>query len=168
MAQQTHEYILWILTAAYATHVLEEHAFNWKTWAEGSLRLAVSWDQFYLTNAAVVVLGICTAIVGWKLPAFSLMFPALAMVNAIVFHLLPTVARHKYSPGTVTAIVLFLPIGIWTYWAAFVDGILSVQTAAISAIGGIALMAYPVVLIKLRDRKPNSHTNKRSLRKGQK
>ena len=165
LGQLTHEYQLWILTAAYATHVLEEHAFNWKSWAENSLQLAVTWDQFYVTNAAVIILGVCTAGVGWKLPAFALMFPALALVNAIVFHVLPTVVNRRYSPGTVTAIVLFLPVGTWTYWGAFEDNVLNVQNVVISVIGGIVLMAYPVVLIKRRDKKKVSKTIGKSSKK---
>jgi hypothetical protein len=147
-----HEYVLWILTFAYAMHVFEEHAFDWRSWAEQTLKLAVRWDQFYVTNAGVIVLGIAAAGVGWRLPEFSLAFPALAIVNALLFHVLPSIRSRRYAPGLATAVVLFLPVGLWVYLGARFDGALSLRSLLVSIAGGIVLMAYPVVLVKIRSR----------------
>jgi hypothetical protein len=148
----TNEVWLWVATAAYGVHILEEFMLDWKTWANNLLKLPVDWPAFYVTNALVVVMGIVAAEIGWRLPALSLAFPALMVINAIFFHILPFVVTKKYSPGLISAVMLFLPVGIWLFYGAAQDGVLSVFTA-ISAIAlGAALMAYPVILLKVKDK----------------
>ena len=51
----------WLLLLAYALHMLEEFMLDWRDWAAGVLGLPVSWPDFYVTNAVVVVLGIGAA-----------------------------------------------------------------------------------------------------------
>ena len=145
-----HEYLLWIMLFSYALHILEEYVLNWRDWAIKQMHFEVDWPVFYVTNAIVVVGGICTAIIGWKLPAFSLAFPALALVNAVFLHIVPTIAQRHFSPGLLTGILLFLPIGFACYWGAAADGVLDEATLTISAIGGVVLMAYPIILLKLK------------------
>ncbi len=148
----TNEVWLWVATAAYGVHILEEFTLDWKNWANNLLKLPVNWPAFYVTNALVVVLGVVAAEIGWRLPALSLAFPALMVINAIFFHVLPFVVTKKYSPGLISAVLLFLPIGIWLFYGAAQDGVLSVVTAISAIILGAALMAYPVILLKVRDK----------------
>lgn len=58
-------------------------------WANHVLGPPVTWPDFYVTNAVVVVLGIVAAQVGWRLPAIALAFPALMLINAVFFHVAP-------------------------------------------------------------------------------
>lgn len=109
-----HEYLLWISLFAYAIHIFEESTLDWKTWAESTLGLKnLQWTDFYLANAAVVVAGVCAAQVGWQLPAFGLLLPALQLINGLFFHLLPTITYRKFSPGVITSCLLFFPIALW-------------------------------------------------------
>ena len=101
-----HEIWLWVATAAYGLHALEEFMLDWKTWANKVLKLPVDWPIFYVVNALVVVLGIIAAEIGWRLPALSLAFPALMLINAVFFHILPFVVTKKFSPGLISAVVL--------------------------------------------------------------
>jgi hypothetical protein len=148
----TSEVWLWVATAAYGLHILEEFTFNWKTWAQKVFKLPVDWPTFYVVNSLVVVLGIVSAEIGWRLPALSLAFPALMIINAVFFHVLPFAATRKFSPGVITAVVLFLPIGAWLFYAANKDGVLTPATAIAAFAIGAGLMAYPVVLLKLKDK----------------
>ena len=93
--------------------------------------------------------------IGWRLPEVSLTFPTLALVNALLFHIGPTVVQRRFSPGTITAVLLFLPVGIWSYYGAYLDGVLTIQIDVVSALGGAVLMAYPIVLLRLKGRLPN-------------
>lgn len=149
----THEYVLWIAIAAYSIHMLEEYELNWRDWARHVLHLPVDWISFYIVNALVVVLGICFAVVGWKLPWFGLGLPALMLINAIFFHVLPTIVTRVYSPGVFTAVTLFLPVAGWAYYGAWHDGVLTLQTGFFSFVFGALLMATPVVLLKVKSRK---------------
>jgi len=147
-----HEIWLWVATAAYGLHALEEFMLDWKTWANKVLKLPVDWPIFYVVNALVVVLGIIAAEIGWRLPALSLAFPALMLINAVFFHILPFVVKKKFSPGLISAVVLFLPIGTWLFYGANRDGVLTTTTAIIAVALGAGLMAYPIILLKLRDK----------------
>jgi hypothetical protein len=148
----TNEVWLWVATAAYGLHILEEFMFDWKTWANKVLKLPVDWPTFYIVNSVAVVLGIVAAAIGWRLPALSLAFPALMIINAVFFHILPFVATRKFSPGVISAVVLFLPIGTWLFYAANKDGVLTTTTAITAFALGAGLMAYPVILLKLKDK----------------
>jgi hypothetical protein len=145
------EYWLWVATFVYGAHALEEFVLDWKTWANKVMHFRVDWPAFYVTNALVIVLGVAAAEVGWKLPGFSLAFPALMIINAVLFHILPFILAKKYSPGLMTAVLLFLPLGVWLFYAADKDGVLSMKTTLTAFILGAGFMAYPVLLLKLKD-----------------
>lgn len=146
----SHEFVLWILSAAYALHIMEEFCLDWKDWANTQLHLPVTWPHFYVVNAVVVVLGISVGMVGWRCPEFSLMFSALMLINAVFFHILPTVLQRTFSPGVITAVLLFLPLALWAYYGAWQDGVLTGRIVWISLLGGALLMASPIVFIKMQ------------------
>ena len=147
-----HEIWLWVATAAYGLHALEEFMLDWKDWANNVLKLPVDWPIFYVVNALVVVLGIIASTIGWRLPALSLAFPALMLINAVFFHILPFIVKKKFSPGLISAVVLFLPIGTWLFYGADKDGVLTTTTAIIAVALGAGLMAYPIILLKVKDK----------------
>src|SRR5258708_2247618 len=98
-----HEYLLWITLAAYSLHVLEEATLNWKNWATKALHLSnVEWAIFDIANMAVMFIAISAAMVGWKLPAYGLIIPALMLINGLFFHILPTLSQRTFSPGVIT------------------------------------------------------------------
>ncbi len=155
MEDTAHEFVLWLMLFAYGLHVLEEHMLDWLNWARFTFKLPFSPADFYVTNSGVVVAGVCSAMVGWRLPEISLAFPALALINAVFFHIGPTVLQRRFSPGLLTAVVLFVPVGAWAYAGAYLDGVLSARAAVVSALSGALLMAYPFVLFKIRSRLPS-------------
>jgi hypothetical protein len=146
------ELILWIAVPCFAAHVLEEYAFDWNGWIFELTGLEVGWPSFFLTNAAAVVLGLSCASVGWRLPSFSLIFPGMLFFNAVGFHLLPAVVKRRYSPGLVTALLLFIPVATWAFKAAWQDGVLDNRTLFVSLIGGLFVMAFPVIVQRLKGR----------------
>jgi hypothetical protein len=156
----SHAYILWIATMAYALHIVEEYTFDWKNWAINVIKLPVTWVHFAVVNGVVIVLGISCSSVAWSLPAYALSLPALMLINATFFHVLPFLTtKGRFSPGLGTAILLFYPISIWAYYGAYQDGVLSTSTLILSFIIGALLMASPIVMLKLRLR-PYFNQNK--------
>jgi hypothetical protein len=149
----SHEHLLWVAVAAYGLHVLEEYELNWRDWARAVFRLPVEWGSFYVVNALVGVLGVCCASVGWREPWFALGFPALMVINATLFHVLPAAATRVYSPGVATAVVLFYPVAGWVFYGAWADGVLTATAGVLSAVFGAGLMAMPIVLLKVKGRK---------------
>jgi hypothetical protein len=145
--------LAWLALGAYALHILEEHAFDWRGWARAVIGLPVEWTDFYVTNAVVVVLGI---VQGELAPGFALAplaFAALMLINATFFHVLPFLrTRGRFSPGLATAVVLFYPLGIGVFIAAGAEGRLGAGVAGMAFVVGAVLMAAPIVMLRLRGR----------------
>jgi hypothetical protein len=146
--------LIWLATAAYGLHILEEYQLNWRDWARGVLGLPVEWSDFYVVNALVIVLGIVAANIARLHPGIALAFPALMLINATFFHVLPVLARRgRFSPGLITAIVLFYPIGVACYWRVAHDGGLRMRALIGSLVLGAVLMAFPIALLKIKNRR---------------
>lgn len=144
---------IWLATAAYGVHVLEEFILDWRDWARAVIGLPVDWATFYVVNSLVVVLGIVAANLADAAPWVALSYPALMLINAVFFHILPMVwTRGRYSPGVFTAVILFLPIGVQCYRTAADAGVLTAGALAGSFVLGAALMASPIVLLRLKSR----------------
>jgi hypothetical protein len=142
---------LWVAVAAYALHILEEYQLDWRNWARAVIKLPVEWPDFYVVNALVIVFGIVCAQLAATAPVLALVFPALMLINGTFFHILPFITTSgRFSPGLVTAVMLFWPIGVACYWAAALEGRLTVATVVISLVIGAILMACPVVLLKIK------------------
>lgn len=74
------------------------------------------------------------------------------LINATFFHVLPFArTAGRFSPGLITAIVLFYPIGIACYWRASHGGALRTRALIGSLALGALLMAMPVVLLKIKN-----------------
>jgi hypothetical protein len=151
-----HDYVLWILVAATALHVVEEHALGWQGWAAGWLgeRIGIvpQWMDFWPTNGFLIVFAISAAAVGWRAPAFALALPAGLLINAVFFHVLPSITARWPNPGCFTAVALYLPIGIWAYAAASDDGVLDAGTLVLSIVLGAAAMAAVIAVLVLKKR----------------
>lgn len=142
--------IFWIALAAYAIHMMEEFFYDWKNWANNTLLLPVEWSGFYVTNTAVLFLGIACSSVAWNVAWFALSFPALMLINAFFFHVLPAIRTKKFSPGLFTAVLLFFPIGLWSFHLA-VENNVPDNEILLAFLTGALLMAFPIVLLKTKN-----------------
>lgn len=133
----THEFTLWVVVMVLGLHYLEEFAFDLRTWLEAVLRVPVTWEQFHLVNAVVTLMAIGGGLVGWRRPDLSLIIPAILLVNAIVFHLGFSVLWRAYSPGTISALLLFVPAGVWCFVGARRDGVLTRQAIGVAFAGAL-------------------------------
>jgi hypothetical protein len=43
--------LLWLATAAYGVHILEQYQLNWRDWARAVIGLPVEWSDLYVVNA---------------------------------------------------------------------------------------------------------------------
>lgn len=141
----------WLAMAAYSLHIMEEFSFDWRNWARDVIKLPVEWPDFFVTNAVVVAIGIAQAMLAATMPLVSLAFTGLMLINALFFHFLPMiVAKGRYSPGAFTALVLFLPSIAVSWSAALSSGVADVGTIGLGVAFGAVIMAYPVVMLRLR------------------
>lgn len=145
--------LAWLSMAAYAVHIMEEYTFDWRNWARAVIKLPVEWSDFYVTNAVVISLGIAQAELAPTLPVAPLMFASLMLINALFFHILPFVRTGgRFSPGLVTAILLFFPAGVAVWRTAGHEAALDGTTVMLAIFGGAALMAYPIIMLNLKAR----------------
>jgi hypothetical protein len=138
--------MLWLCVGAYGIHIVEEFIFNWKAWARGVLHLPAEWPDFYMTNALVIVLGIVAVEIAPAWPAVALGFPALMLINACFFHVAPILwTRGRFSPGAITAVLLFFPLGFETMRTPR----LPITSLVLSFAVGMALMFTPISFLIL-------------------
>lgn len=141
---------LWVVVIVIALHVLEEYVLDFKGWIEVALGLNISWELFFVVNAAFLIFAIAGAMLGWRLPEVSLIMPALIGLNGLIFHVGLTIVQRRFSPGTITSALLFIPVASWTYYSAYRDGALTRRALIVSLLGGALVMFYPLILLLLR------------------
>lgn len=132
-----YEWTTWLIVAAIGVHFIEEYALSFIGWAH-TLGVPLTSEDFHLVNACVTLYAIGGAAIGWRAPWLPLSSAALVALNAVGFHLGASILTASYSPGTVTAIVLFLPAAAASYVGARRDGVLTGPVVAISAGVGLA------------------------------
>ena len=71
-------------------------------------------------------------------PLVGLSFYGLIFVN-LFFHIMPLLAGAGFGPGTLTAIVLFVPVSAWVIYACFGTGRLSYKALALIFFNGVIL-----------------------------
>jgi len=140
--------VFWLCLLAYGLHVIEEFDLGWQPWAVQVLGLPVSWSDFYITNGfGVIPLGLMAGSLGWSVPAASLLLPGVMLVNAVGFHIIPTLRTGLFSPGLISALLLFLPLSGWCMVTAFKHHRSSLKVVMPLS---VMLMAFPVVMLKLK------------------
>jgi hypothetical protein len=142
--ETTSEWTLWVVAASCALHVTEEYLTGWQEWARQTLGIVMPTARFLVANAVLVLVALLLARVGWRRPALSLVIPSATLVNAVFFHILPTIVQSRVSPGVYTAALLYVPFSSWALLGAARDGV--PRTAIATAFVAGALVMISVVL----------------------
>ena len=79
--------------------------------------------RFLVANAILVVAALLLARVGWRHPALSLIIPSATLINAVFFHILPTIVQGRVAPGVYTAALFYVPFSSWALIGAARDGV---------------------------------------------
>jgi hypothetical protein len=136
---KTSEWTLWMVAVSCSLHVLEEYFTGWQEWAAATLGIVMSTAPFLIVNAVLVFAAFALASSGWKRPALSLVIPAATLVNAIFFHIVPTLVQHRVSPGVYTAALLYVPFSSWAFIGAWRDGVAK-RALLLAFISGTTMM----------------------------
>ena len=136
--------LVWLAVAAYALHIMEERILNWPESVRKAINVPFEHDNYRIITRVFFILGVIAAILLGTAPMFALGFGVFLLINAVVFHLWPMISTQKFSPGSWTAIFLFLPIVYMEYVAA------NLQPAAWlwPVVIGVAITAFPLLLLK--------------------
>jgi hypothetical protein len=133
-----------VVAVSCAFHVAEEYLTGWQQWARQTLGIVMPTTRFLVANAVLVVVALLLARVGWRRPVLSLVIPSATLINAVFFHILPTIVQGRVSPGVYTAALLYVPFSSWALIGAARDGV--ARTAIAIALVAGTLMMGSVVL----------------------
>ena len=152
-----YEWVLWLSVWCYALHIIEEYFFDWKSWAKKVIGLDGTWQDFFLLNSCAMAMTIACAAIGWDCPFIALSMTAVWGVNAIFFHIGISLVTRRWSPGTFTAVVLYLPCVSIVYWGAHQDGVLTPTSFYGSITLGFILMFGLLFAVKLAKKIQQNH-----------
>jgi hypothetical protein len=154
-------WLAWAATAAYLIHQFEEHGIDLEGTPYAFYGVLCATFGFadattcpipecFITavNIPVVWLaGPISALLGRRWPAIALSYFNVPAVNAIA-HIGPAVAAGGYNPGLLTAVLLFLPLSLWTFWIALRRPDLGLRAVAATVVGGVVLHAVLMLSLK--------------------
>lgn len=143
--------LIWLMPAAFAPHIVEEYATGFPDWVTHTLGRSMTGGAFLANNTLfMAILLTLTAWAAWRpspVSAFALLSWASGNLfwNSI-FHIVTTALYGRWSPGLLTAMLLYLPISLLVARAALRERVLrrGAFTAAV-CIGG----AFMLLVIKI-------------------
>jgi hypothetical protein len=133
--------IAWFLPVAYLLHLLDEYftGAGFAGWFSGLFKTGLSESNFIIINAvgftAVLVIAILYTL--GKANNFVLaVVGSLFFINGII-HPLVSILTATFSPGTITGVIIYLPLGVLVFKKIF--PLLQEQQRMFSVILAIAL-----------------------------
>ena len=104
---------------------------------------------FLSVNIPLIWIGApIAALLSRRHPLVGLSFYGLIFVN-LFFHIMPLLAGAGFGPGTLTAIILFVPVSAWIIHACFGTGRLSYKALALIFFNGVlfhVILTGPLML----------------------
>lgn len=104
----------WLLPITYLAHVAEEYFLGFPAWVAAVSGVRLSPERFIELNTFFfAVMGLAVLIAMAIRPARVLLVPlaAIVVVNPLL-HLGGTIITGRYSPGALTGMLLWLPLGL--------------------------------------------------------
>ena len=145
-------WLAWLGVLAYLVHQFEEHGVDING-TEYAFRASLCGFFGFVDSkvcplpltvitavnvSAVWLLGPAAALLGRRWPPVALSFFAVPSIN-LVAHVASAVVQGAYNPGTLTAVVLFLPLSLWAFYVAAGDDRLGWRTVVATVVAGIVL-----------------------------
>ena len=105
--------LVWLFVAAYVAHVVEEFVGGFPRWVATVAGRPLPDNTFIVINVVALIVMIVAArlattkeTLGW----LGIGIATVAFANGLL-HLLGSLATGTYSPGLITGVVLYLPLG---------------------------------------------------------
>jgi hypothetical protein len=141
--------LAWLAVAAYALHILEERILDWHSSMRKSLKFPMDVDHYRTIARVFFVLGAIAAVLFVNFPVAARAFAVFLLINTIVFHIWPMIRTQTFSPGSLTAVFLFLPIVYMTYVVANLPPVGWILPVVIA----IVITAFPLLLLEFGKKK---------------
>ncbi len=151
------ETVLWLIVLAAIAHVAEEYATGFVD-EIGAIAPGMTRRQFWVINALFVTLCIAAAVLNVRAVVFSLSAAWLVLINALI-HIGASVIQRRYASGTVTAIFLYIPLGVYACSTYARAGLVTPSKLITSLLLGAGWMAVPPLFQVVRLRRA-AHSKK--------
>lgn len=153
-------WLSWMGMAAYLLHNLEEYGIDMHGRLHGFpqdianiMKLSPDCPIPTLYYVAVNVTAFWIAaplasLLSRRHPLVGLSVYSIIIVN-IFFHVMPLLFGPGYSAGTLSAVVIFIPLSIWVARACFGPGRMNYSALALLVVGGVvfhAILTAPMIL----------------------
>ena len=140
----------WIifLPISFLAHIAEEWwgGPGFPAWTQNTLGVAVSPTRLILMNGSGLLLMTLSVIAALREPRTAWLaaaFAAMITVNGLL-HAIATGAYSVYSPGTITGLLVFVPVGSLTLWS--MSRCLPRYQFVLAALGGVAFHALVLLI----------------------
>jgi len=108
---------VWLFPLAYGLHVAEEYWLHFPDWVLQISGTFVSNAQFLFLNAVFWLLIVASVLAIRARASMAWLVVTLATILGInaVLHLLGSLVTRTWSPGSITAAVLYLPLALHAF-----------------------------------------------------
>lgn len=141
--------VIWLMPAAFVLHIAEEYLGGFPTWVNDDVHGTFDNLAFALNNVAFMVILVTLVTLNFRFSAAPLRIALVVFASGnlfwdALFHLSTTAALNAYSPGTVTAMLLYYPISILVALVIIKEGILRKLPFFCAVAGGLLLFGFVV------------------------
>jgi len=146
MSKFTPKHIAWFLPIAYLFHLADEYFTGFPGWFSGIFKVDLSLNDFIIINS----FGFTTTVVATALYSLNklndsvvVVLGTLFFVNGVV-HIAATIFTASYSPGTLSACLLYLPLGYLIYKKIF--SLLTYRQKSLSIAAGFFIQIIVAII----------------------
>lgn len=143
------ERFIWTMPAVYALHIAEEYGAGFPAWMTEHMHANMDKPMFWLNNSVFMLILVSLAVwasrSGRPLPAFLFLSWASGhLFWNFIFHVVTTVHADSYSPGLVSASLLYHPVSVWAGVLAVRQGRLRLPAVLGAFTFGAGLMLFVI------------------------
>lgn len=111
----------WAFPATYLAHIAEEHWNDFNGWVAGVWGVENSDAHFLIWNGAALLLMLVGVALMLKTKSFRwliISFGVVVLINGLL-HLIGSIVTWSYSPGLITSLLFWFPLGATTLFRAW-------------------------------------------------
>lgn len=108
-----------VFPLTYVVHIAEEYwaGERFYNWLSRVADAHMTKDSFLLLNGSfMLVMIVAVSIASWRKDhRILLVLASIVLINSLL-HVFGSIFTASYSPGLVSAVVLWLPLAVWTFY----------------------------------------------------
>lgn len=141
---EKYEVLFWLLPICVLLHITEEFLYPggfmawWKNYEPAKAK-SITSRYLIIINVLLLAISYNPVLSGYSSEGvvWWLSVVSILVVNSY-FHIKAVILSKKYSPGAITSILIYIPLGIYGYWYFISTGMLSLVSVILCSFVGIA------------------------------